>query len=999
MKFSKQFFIYLIFFSCVATGFAQRNITGTVTAEDTGEPLLGANVLVPESSMGVVTDFDGNFAIDVPEGTEALEVSFVGYQSKTITLTDATSYQVSLSADQTLDEVVIVGYGTQEEKDVSSSIQTIDTEEIGKTPAASFESALQGQTPGVNISSSSATPGAAINVNIRGVSSISASSQPLFIVDGVPLVSRNNSALNSNIQPTNPLADINPNDIKTITILKDAAAASIYGSRGANGVVLITTKRGKSGRTLVNVGYYTGFSTITNTPDLVGPNRFKEFFNTAAEFDGLGEDYFDWIDTSNGVSTNIYDEIFRTGITQNVDVSARGGSDKTRFFISGNYFNQKGIQIGQEFDRLSTRLNLDHDINDKVKIGTTMFVNRSVHDRTINENDEYGVIINAQGWDPTAPIRDENGEYTNPFSYNTWWPLENPVLIAEEYINDSRSTRFQASAFAEWEITDGLTFKSMFSSDYSNFVEESFVPAGTNKSDDGEAIFATYEETTWQLENTLNYNRTFAEKHDLDLLAGWTLQETKAQFSDQAGVGFATNNTTSISAASTIINSTSGKNQFGLQSFFGRANYSFDNRYIFAFTLRADGSSRFGEDNQYGYFPSGSVAWRVNEEDFFDSESVSNFKIRGSYGITGNQEISSNWVGTYSLTAGYNNRPGIAPARLENSDLGWEKTKQLNIGLDLGFFDQRLRITADYFNKQTEDLLLSAGVSGLTGFSSVFQNIGEIENNGFEFSLNANVIQGEDFNWNSGFNFSLLNNEIKTLLNNNEIVGRNHILSEGESVSTLFLIKYEGVDPQTGDALFEDLNNDGVIDFDDRQVVGSALPDYFGGWLNTVSYKNFSLTANVQFSGGNKIFNQSRHAYENFGFTRSGIPYGNISERVYDNYWREPGQQTDVPRPSTESGQLQRFSTQFLEDGDFIRLRTLRLEYDLPGDFVDSLGMGRLNFYVQGQNLVTITDYLGFDPEVSTNTSNQTDLNILQGEDFGTLGQARTITIGLNASF
>jgi len=573
------------------------------------------------------------------------------------------------------------------------------------------------------------------------------------------------------------------------------------------------------------------------------------------------------------------------------------------------------------------------------------------------------------------------------------------VLIAEEYINDSRSTRFQASAFAEWDIIPDLTFKSAFSTAYSNFVEESFVPAGTNKSDDGEASFATYEETNWQLENTLNYNKTFGEKHDLDLLAGWTLQDTKAQFSDQIGVGFATNNTTSISAASTIIKSISGKNQFGLQSFFGRANYSFDNRYVFAFTLRADGSSRFGEDNQYGYFPSGSVAWRVNEEDFFDLESISNLKLRASYGLTGNQEISSNWVGTYSLTAGYNGRPGIAPNRLENPDLKWEKTKQLNIGLDLGLWDQRIRVTTDYYKKKTEDLLLSADVSGLTGFRSVFQNIGEIQNTGFEFSLNADIIQGEGFNWTSGVNFSFLDNEIKTLLNDGEIVGRSHILKEGEAVSTLYLIKYQGVDPQNGDAMFEDVNNDGVIDFDDRQVVGSALPDYFGGWQNTLSYKGLSLTANVQFSGGNKIFNQSRHAYENFGFTRSGIPYGNISERVYNNYWREPGQQTDVPRPSTEGGQLQRFSTQFLENGDFIRLKTLRLSYDLPSEIVDSMGLGRLNFYAQGQNLLTITDYLGFDPEVSTNTSNQTDLNILQGEDFGTLGQARTITIGLNASF
>ncbi|MCY2685519.1 SusC/RagA family TonB-linked outer membrane protein [Salinimicrobium sp. TH3] len=990
-----SFLVLLISFSANA----QRIITGKVTAQDTGQPLIGANILVPNTNKGVVADFDGNFSIEVGEDVQALEVSYIGYKPQTIPLTEESNYEIQLESDKTLEEVVIVGYGTQERKDVSSSIQTIQSEEISKSPASSFETALQGQTPGVNISSASATPGSAININIRGVSSISASSQPLFIVDGVPLVSRNNSALNTNIQPTNPLADINPNDIKSITILKDAAAASIYGSRGANGVVLINTKRGKAGETLVNVGYYAGFSEITNTPDLVGPEQFKAFFNTAAEFDGLGPDYFDWIDTSNGVHTNIYDEIFRTGLTQNLDVSVRGGSEKTRFYLSGSLYEQEGIQIGQNFDRLSTRLNLDHDINSSVKIGTTIFLNRSEHDRTINENDEYGVIINAQGWDPTAPIRDENGEFTNPFNYNTWWPLENPVLIAEDYINDSRSTRVQASTFVEWDIIPDLTFRSAFSTEYSNFVEESFVPPGTNKSDQGEAIFATFEENTWQLENTLNYNRRFAQLHDLDLIAGWTLQETKAQFSDQAGVGFATNSTTSISAASTIINSTSAKNEYGLQSFFGRANYSFDNRYIFSFTLRADGSSRFGTENQYGYFPSASVAWRINEESFFDFESVSNLKLRASYGLTGNQEISSNWVGTYSLNAGYNNIPGIAPNRLENADLGWEKTKQLNLGLDFGLFNERFSITADYFKKQTEDLLLSADVPGLTGFSSVYQNIGEIQNTGFEFSLTADIIEGKNFNWRSGINFSLLDNEIIKLLNDGEIVGRNHILKEGESVSTLYLIKYEGVDPETGDALFEDVNGDGLINFDDRQIVGSALPDYFGGWQNTFSYKNFSLTANVTFSGGNKIYNQSRHAYENFGWTRSGIPYANISQRVFDNYWREPGQVTDVPRPSTESGQLQRFSTQFLEDGDYIRLKTLRLNYNLPSSVIDRIGMNNFGIYIQGQNLLTFTDYLGFDPEVSTNTSNQTDLNVLQGEDFGTLGQARTITIGFNATF
>ncbi|WP_299211576.1 TonB-dependent receptor [uncultured Aquimarina sp.] len=998
MKLTSQLVILFMLCTLSSTIFAQRVITGTVLTEDK-QPLIGASIIVPNTNIGAVADFDGLFSLEIPEGTNNIKVSYIGYETFTLALSDQTNYTIILKTGEALDEIVIVGYGTQAKRNISTSIQTIKTEDISKIPSSSFENALQGQTPGVNISSSSATPGSAVNINIRGISSISASSQPLFIIDGVPLVSRNNSALNNNIQPANPFADINPNDIESITILKDAASASIYGSRGANGVILITTKRGATGKTTFDIGYYAGFSEITDTPDLVDSVRFKEFFNTAAEFDGLGSDFFGGIDTSNGVNTNIYDEILRTGITQNLDISARGGNQKTRFYISGNYYDQEGIQLGQGFKRLSGRLNLDHNASDRTKIGSTIFVSRGNHQRTINENDEYGVIINAQGWDPTAPIRDANGDYTNPFDFNTWWPLENPVYIAEEYKNESVSTRLQSSIFFEHKIIKDLKFRSSFSVEYSNFVEESFVPVGSNNAPEGEAAFATFEETTWQLENTLNYNKLLGETHNIGLTGGWTMQGTDAQFSEQSGVGFATNNTTSISAAGTITGSSTGKNQFGLQSFFGRANYGYDNRYILSFTLRADGSSRFGENNQYGYFPSGSIAWRINKEAFFDVETISNFKLRASYGITGNQEISSNWIGTYTLNADYDGIPGISPNRLENPDLGWERTKQVNLGLDFGLLKERISLTADYFEKQTEDLLLSADVSGLTGFSSVFQNIGEIENKGLEFSINANVIDGKNFKWTTGANISFITNKIKKLLNNGEIIGRNHILQEGESVSTLYLIKYLGVDPQNGDALFEDINQDGNIDFDDRQVVGSALPDYFGGWVNTVSYKGISLTANFQFSGGNKIFNQSRHAYENFGFTRSGIPYGNISERVYNNYWREPGQVTDVPRPSTETGQLQRFSTQFLEDGDFIRLKTLRLGYSLPDDTIKSLGLKNLSFYIQGQNLFTITDYLGFDPEVSTNTSNQQDLNISQGEDFGTLGQARTITIGLNTTF
>ncbi|MBC7847830.1 MAG: TonB-dependent receptor [Flavobacterium sp.] len=998
MKFNSKLILFVVLLTCIST-YAQKTITGIVIDKENKQPIPGVNISALNSKSGTISNFDGKFKLDVPENATTIEASFIGFQNQKVTLNENSNYTIIMSSGQDLEEVVVIGYGKQSRKDISTSLQYIKAEDLPQGTTSSFENTLQGQTAGVNISSSSATPGSAVSVNIRGVSSISASSQPLYIIDGVPMVSRNNSALNANIQPVNPLADINPADIESFSILKDAAAAAIYGSRGANGVILITTKRGKTGVSSVNVNYYSSISEITNYPKMVDSNKFKSFFNTAAEFDGLGADYFDWIDTSKGINTNIYDEIFRLGVAQNLDLSLKGGNEKTSFYVSGNYFNQDGIQIGQGFKRLSGRLNLDHAINDKFKVGNTLFVTRSNHQRTIGENDEYGVVINAQGWDPTQPIYKENGDYTNPFKYNTWWPLENPVQIANEYKNISQSTRVQGSTYLEWRIIPDLKFKTALSMDYSNLVESSYVPSGTNKSKTGEGIYATYEETNWLVENTLNYKKQFGEKHNFGTILGWTLQGNQALFSDQSGVGYATNSTASISAASTITSSTSGKNQYGLQSFFGRADYVYNDKYIASFTVRADGSSRFGENNRYGYFPSGSVAWRVNKEDFFKIKTISDFKIRASYGITGNQEISSNWKGTYSLNANYNGVPGIAPSRLGNPDLGWETTTQTNIGLDFGLFKNRISLTADYFDKKTDDLLLQSKVSGLTGFNSVFQNVGAIQNKGFEIAINAAVIDGEQFKWNTGVNLTLLENKITKLNNDGEEIGRNHILKEGEAVSTLYLIKFLGVNPDNGDALFDDVNKDGIIDFSDRQIVGGAIPTYYGGWTNNFSYKRFTLTANFLFSGGNKIFNQSRHVYDNYGFTRSDIPYSNISERVYDNYWRTPGQITNVPRPSTEAGQMQRFSTQFLEDGDYIRLKTLNLTYKLPTDIIGKMGLNNLSIYVQAQNLFTLTDYLGFDPEVSTNTSSQEDLNILQGEDFGTLGQARTFTIGLSTTF
>jgi len=993
--------------------FAQSSVSGQVTSEEDGTTLPGVAVKIKGTSKGVVTDIDGRYSIELTEGENTLVFSYVGMQTQEVAVDGRSTIDVELSTSaEELSEVVVVGYGTQKKADVTTSIASLDNENIENVPASySFEGAMQGQMAGVNVTSSSATPGAAINVNVRGVTSIGASSQPLYVVDGIPMVSRNNSALNSNIQPINPMADINPNDIESITVLKDAASAAIYGSRGANGVILITTKKGEVGVTKFNVGYYTGISEVTNTPNLMSSKQWIEFLNVAAENDGFGENYWNSrIADPNDPDLktyNAYDEIFRTGVTHNFDFNARGGNEKTRFYISGNYFDQEGIQLGLGFRRFSARLNLDHQVSDKVGIGASVMVSRTDHDRTINENDEYGVIVNSQAWDPTAPLRTPGGGYTNPLDYNGWWALENPLFIAEEYINEGITERILASSYVTYDILDNLTLKSTFSADVGSFREESFVPAGGNQTEIGEGVYATYNDMTLLNENTLTYRTTFADDHNVTVLGGFTLQESRADFSETSGTGFPSNSVPSVNTAANTEGSANATS-YGFQSILGRVNYDFRGKYLFSASLRVDGSSRFGENNRYGTFPSFSAGWVLTEEEFlrdaFTTVRVSNLKLRGSYGSNGNAEIGNFlWRGVYNLTSPYNANGGTAPSVLENPDLSWETTTQLNVGLDLGMFNNRLSVTADYFVKDTEDLLLDADVPGSLGFSTVTSNFGQIQNKGYELSLGYDVLPQGDLSWNINANYTHVENEVIDVINDGQIISRNFVIQEGKPLSQLYLIKFLGVDPLNGDAVFEDVNGDGLIDLDDRQAVGSGMPTDFAGLTNTVSYKGLTLSVFLQYSGGNQIFNQSRHAYENYGSLRSGIPYGNQSTNALD-YWREPGDITDIPRPSLAGpddpdAQWQRFSTQYLEDGDFLRLKNVKLSYQLPTQLVDRVNLRSVEVYVQGRNLVTWTNYMGFDPEVSTNTSSQESLNTLQGEDFGTLGQARTYTFGINIGF
>jgi TonB-linked SusC/RagA family outer membrane protein len=582
--------------------------------------------------------------------------------------------------------------------------------------------------------------------------------------------------------------------------------------------------------------------------------------------------------------------------------------------------------------------------------------------------------------------------------------LENPLVIANEYVNESISNRFLGSTFLQWEILEGLSFKTSINLDYNYFVDEGFVPKGYNQTDEGLGDFASWEESNVINENTLSYSKIF-DKHNLNVLVGYTWQ---VQDIDQAvifGQSYPSNRKYKLINATTITSALTDAESYGLVSYLGRISYGYDDRYLLQLTVRRDGSSRFGPDSRFGNFPSASFAWRLSNEDFMEGTSnwLSELKPRISYGVIGNQEIGNNvWQARWNLSSPYNEQGGSQPSNLENANLGWESTSQLNVGIDIGLFNNRFSIVADYFNKQTEDLLLATNVPGNTGFKTVFANAGTIENRGFEFALTSTNIEAGDFTWKSTFNFTSIENEVVDVVNDGQLLSRNFILKEGESLSSLYLVRFLGVDPTTGDAMFEDINSDGEINQDDRQIVGQGIPTYFGGFDNNFTYKGFSLRVFFQFSGGNDIFNQSRFAYENYGaFPGSAsIPYGNYNKRSLD-YWREPGDVTSIPRPSharegSADAQFYRFSTQYLEDGSFVRLRNVRLAYTFPNEWISAAGLNSLTLYFSGQNLYTWTKYLGFDPEINTNTASAESLNTLQGEDFGTLGQARTFMFGIN---
>jgi len=967
-----------------AYAFGQQQITGQVTDSETGEPIPGVTVVVKgQPTIGTSTDIDGNYSLSVPSDAQILVFSFVGKTTREVPIEGRTTINIQLEeAALEMEEVVVVGYGSQSKKLITGSVESIETEDIEDEPLSGVDQALQGRMAGVRVMQNSGTPGGGISVRIRGSSSINASNQPLYIVDGVPINIGDYTQQTTFDQDLNATSSINPNDIESIEVLKDASYASIYGARAANGVVLITTKKGEKGATQFDFNYSTGTQEMANKRDLLNSRQYVEAMNEAL-FNSFGlEEYLGSPDDVE-YDTDWQDEVTREAPINEYQLSMKGGNDDIKYYISGGYIDQKGIVIGSAYEKLTARINSDIKGSERLTLGTRIQLSNEKNSRIWGDNNIFAPLANAFAVEPTQPVYNEDGSYNE----NTLYP--NPVAMGKEPEHMVRTFRTIGNLFGEYEFFTGLNFKTSVNADIMSLREDSFLPTdiGIARGSNGDGTSGNSNIYRVGIENTLTYDFAIG-RHNFSALGGFSYEHNNEFYSLVQAINFPSNDFKWITSAAEIDGGSSSTTTNKLASYFGRVQYDFNRKYLAQFSLRADGSSRFGADNRYGTFPAASLAWRVSEEDFLQGNPViSELKIRASYGTTGNQEIANfGSLGLWGSDFNYLGNPAVAPSQLANPKLRWEKTTTLEGGINIGLFDDRIDLTASYYDKETDDLLLPRPLPSTSGYTSIIENIGKSRNRGLELSLNTiNLNMSNGLQWTTNFNIAFNKSEIVKLYRGEPIdVGFVNRYAEGEPFGAFYGLEFTGVDPQTGDMQFKDLNDDGVINDDDRTFIGNPNPKYEGGLSNALSFKGVELRAFFQFVQGNDVYNGVRTYSEAYFFD-------NMETRVLDR-WQQPGDQTDVPRAVYANPDVQRESSYKVEDGSFIRLKSLTLSYRLPGKLLDKIGMRNVRIYATGQNLITWTDYSGPDPEVNyAGTS-----NTIIGTDFYTYPIARTWTFGVN---
>ncbi|NGF56212.1 TonB-dependent receptor [Parapedobacter sp. SGR-10] len=1002
----------------VLTDQQQAIVKGKVQGTD-GAPIAGVTVRLNDGAGdGALTGQDGTFSITA-RPQDRLTFSYVGKEPVTVTIGERKELLIVLKDQSILmDDLVVVAYGQQKKRNLTGSVVSVGSDEIEKTTLQDPISILQGRAPGVQITSNSGAPGGEMTIRVRGNSSLNAGNNPLFVVDGVPIESNSLSSLNGTENfGLNPLADINPDDIASIEILKDASSTAIYGSRAANGVVLITTKRGAEGKAQITANFMTGVSAITRHLSVLNASQYRAaVIDSYNNMDNPEEPYWTVLDSLNPSNNGDIDwqrELLRSAAQYKVDLAVRGGTDKVQYSWSNSYLDQDGIIISNDYKRITSRLNVDFKVTDRLKIGQSLAYTNATNNR-----------INAGGTGNLSVIREL---LVRPPVMSMYFPdgslngyqlgRRNPVGIAMHATHYNKSHRIIGSEYVEYDILEGLSFRSNLHFDFITMKENEFMPSILDYREGyNTGGVRNTNNITWANENILRYNKMFSNKHNFGALLGFSLQDWRYERTGLDGMFFPSDDIRTLNAASVISNKDSeGQDidivgESAMLSYFGRASYDYLGKYLAEVNLRTDGSSRFGRDRRFGFFPSASVGWRFTDETFLKGiqHVINDGKIRFSMGSTGNHSIGNyTSQGEFLVGRNYLGFSGAAPSVMPNASLTWETTVQYNAGLDLSFLANRITLNADYYIKNTRDLLYSVPIPTTTGFSTITQNIGNIQNKGVEFLLSTKNLIG-DFGWTTNFNISANRNKIvslpEELLTNGYIQnGAYHILKEGQPIGIFYGWRFDGVYARDednvngvthgasgplfkgGDPIWHDLNGDEVINQDDRQIIGNAEPKFFGGISNDFSYKNFSLNVLFQYSYGNDIYSEINHQRNTI------VRYNNLSTDALRR-WRQQGDMTDYPKPVRDDPMQSesRVQSRWVEDGSYIKLKNVNLRYRFSPTWIKRAGIRSLEAFVTGTNLITWTRYTGFDPDVNSYAG------LRVGVDEGSYPQSRTFVFGIN---
>ncbi|MCG6186307.1 SusC/RagA family TonB-linked outer membrane protein [Maribellus maritimus] len=1011
--------LFLVLFILPLALFAQNKITGVVKS-DAGEQLPGVTIIVEGTTQGTTTNFNGEYSITAPANGN-LMFSFIGYLSQTVPVNGQSAINVILQQDiEELEQVVVIGYGTVKKSDLTGSVTSVKADELNPGANASVEQALQGRVAGVQISQKSNEPGGGLSISIRGSGSIQAGNEPLYVIDGI-IVNNGSVAgtggvgFTGNQNPRNPLNSLNPSDIASLEILKDASATAIYGSRGSNGVVIITTKKGKEGKLRVGYDGYYGIQQVYKPLDVLIAQEYKDVLNSIIDLGGGDE--LQRIDQIEGGGTDWQDLIYRTARTQNHNITMSGGSNNLTYFTSINYFEQEGLVKGSAIDRYNMRFNLAYDENKKLRAGVS-FNGSYIHDdfasTGLGINENGGAIYTAVNYDPVIPSYNEDGSYRK----SEFFVGDNPLAILDGEDATAETFRFFGNTYLEYFILPELSAQVKLGGDVQDVRRNIFIQpftvsgAGTG----GIASIQTGRKDYVSAEGTINYTKEF-EQSRLNALLGTTYEyfQTKTFAGDGRGYALPDLGTNAIGSGDPLLNNLgSGRTQAKFISYLTRVNYSLMDKYLITASIRADGSSRFGENNKFGYFPSAAIAWKMHNEIFMaDAGWLSELKPRFSIGSTGNATIGNELTyQTFSTGSqvpfGDSYYSTITPSRIANPDLTWEKAVQIDVGFDFGILENRLTGSFDYFNKETTDLLVYIPQPLNTGFSGQVQNMGGVRNQGFELSLSWDIIRSNDLYWNLAGNISTLKNEVLNIGDRGDIIRGGlsqipdfSIITPGEALDSYYGYIVDGIwqegddfsvtndNVQPGDLKFRDLNDDKTINAEDRTIIGKPIPDFTWGLTSNLQFKNFSLDIVMQgVQGIDKL---------NANLANSMFPNNFRQNRIAEpllNRWTPSNPSNKYPsfvNPLASGGTTALINTITVEDASYIRLQSVRLGYDVPVENISVFN--KLAIYVLAQNLFTVTNYLGTDPGANASGSNTAAI------DFNAYPLPRTYMVGLNVEF